>query len=370
MAEDRIETVVVIGGGQAAGWVAKTLRAEGYTGRLVMIADETHPPYERPPLSKAVLAGEADAASTHLLKPDELAGLAIERWQPERATAIDRERRIVRTESGRELRYDRPGDRQPGGTARRLPESIVRTPKLHYLRTLDDGPAELGRSLRASRRVVVSGGGLDRPGGRRPPRASSASRAVLVEGAPRPVRAQSLPLAVSDFLLDLHRAQGVELRLGAQLAALDPHPEDASRVRATLADGRVTDADCAVAGIGPGADPGAGARGGRPDGGGRHRGRTNTAPPSDPAIFACGDVASHPNAWLKRPHAARILGPNAQNQAITAARALVGTRVPYARDSLVLVRSVRRDPADPRRTPATPPPWAGARRPGGAPRHR
>ncbi|MGN4119308.1 FAD-dependent oxidoreductase, partial [Burkholderia gladioli] len=81
MAEDRIETVVVIGGGQAAGWVAKTLRAEGYTGRLVMIADETHPPYERPLLSKAVLVGEADAASTHLLKPDELAGLAIERWQ-------------------------------------------------------------------------------------------------------------------------------------------------------------------------------------------------------------------------------------------------------------------------------------------------
>ncbi|RBL66379.1 pyridine nucleotide-disulfide oxidoreductase, partial [Pseudomonas sp. MWU13-2625] len=52
-------TVVVIGGGQAAGWVLKTLRSEGFAGRLVMIADEPHLPYERQPLSKAVLAGDA-----------------------------------------------------------------------------------------------------------------------------------------------------------------------------------------------------------------------------------------------------------------------------------------------------------------------
>ncbi|WP_186180287.1 NAD(P)/FAD-dependent oxidoreductase [Burkholderia gladioli] len=323
MAEDRIETVVVIGGGQAAGWVARTLRAEGYTGRLVMIADETHPPYERPPLSKAVLAGEADAASTHLLKPDELAGLAIERWQPERATAIDRERRIVRTESGRELRYDRLVI-ATGGTARRLPESIVRTPKLHYLRTLDEA-AKLGRTLRASRRVLVIGGGwigLEVAATAR----KLGIEAVLVEGAPR-LCARSLPLAVSDFLLDLHRAQGVELRLGAQLAALDPHPEDASRVRATLADGSVIDADCAVAGIGLVPNLALAREAGLAVEDGivvDEYGAT-----SDPANFACGDVASHPNAWLKRRTRLESWA-NAQNQAITAARALLGTRVPYA----------------------------------------
>ena len=60
-------TVVVIGGGQAAGWIVKTLRKDGFTGRLVMIADEIHLPYERPPLSKAVLSGDADIDTVRLV---------------------------------------------------------------------------------------------------------------------------------------------------------------------------------------------------------------------------------------------------------------------------------------------------------------
>lgn len=89
-------TIVVIGGGQAAGWVVKTLRKEGFDGRLVMIADEVHLPYERPPLSKAVLSGEADIDTVRLVKPDDFDALNIEAWQPDCATSIDREQRIVR----------------------------------------------------------------------------------------------------------------------------------------------------------------------------------------------------------------------------------------------------------------------------------
>ena len=58
----------MIGGGQAAGWIVKTLRKEGFDGRLVMIADEIHLPYERPPLSKAVLSGEADIDTVRLVE--------------------------------------------------------------------------------------------------------------------------------------------------------------------------------------------------------------------------------------------------------------------------------------------------------------
>ena len=83
-------TVVVIGGGQAAGWVVKTLRKEGYAGRLVMIADEAHPPYERPPLSKAVLAGDAGIETVRVVQPEDLAALNVEAWQPDCATSIDR----------------------------------------------------------------------------------------------------------------------------------------------------------------------------------------------------------------------------------------------------------------------------------------
>ena len=64
------QTIVIVGAGQAGGWAAQTLRKEGFAGRLVLIGDEAHPPHERPPLSKAVLAGEAAPESTWLQKPE------------------------------------------------------------------------------------------------------------------------------------------------------------------------------------------------------------------------------------------------------------------------------------------------------------
>ncbi|MDP5009306.1 MAG: FAD-dependent oxidoreductase, partial [Glaciimonas sp.] len=86
-------TIVVIGGGQAGGWVLKTLRAEGFDGRLVLIGAESHAPYERPPLSKAVLAGTAEASSVHLFSADDFQALNVECWQPDEAVTIDRDTR-------------------------------------------------------------------------------------------------------------------------------------------------------------------------------------------------------------------------------------------------------------------------------------
>ncbi|KMZ13495.1 Ferredoxin reductase [Candidatus Burkholderia humilis] len=92
-----LQTVVVIGGGQAAGWIVKTLRKEGFDGRVVTIADEIHLPYERPPLSKAVLAGDADIETVRLVDHDAFAALNVEAWQPECAASIDRDDQAIAT---------------------------------------------------------------------------------------------------------------------------------------------------------------------------------------------------------------------------------------------------------------------------------
>ncbi|HEV3431347.1 MAG TPA: FAD-dependent oxidoreductase [Paraburkholderia sp.] len=317
---DAPRTVVVIGGGQAAGWVVKTLRQEGYAGRLVMIADETHLPYERPPLSKAVLAGDADIETVRIAKPDEFAALNIEAWQPDCATSIDRANRTVTTRSGREVKYDRLVI-ATGGAARKLPANIAKSAHVTYLRTLDEAMA-LGERLRRSQRVLVVGGGwigLEVAATAR----KLGVEATVIEGAPR-LCARSLPNEVSQFLLDLHRANGVDIRLNAQLVSLDDHGEG---VRATFADGSTLDADFAVAGIGLAPHTAIAEAAGIDVNDGivvDEFGQT-----SDSDIFACGDVANHPNAWLKRRVRLESWA-NAQNQAIAAAKAVLGVKTPYA----------------------------------------
>ncbi|MHB9835000.1 NAD(P)/FAD-dependent oxidoreductase [Paraburkholderia terrae] len=317
------QTIVVIGGGQAAGWVVKTLRKTGFEGRLVMIADEIHLPYERPPLSKAVLSGDANIDTVRLFASDDFASLNVEAWQPDVATRIDRAERIVRTQSGREVQYDRLVI-ATGGAARKLPASLVKTDHIAYLRTLDEASA-LGERLRASKHVLVIGGGwigLEVAATAR----KLGVAATVVEGAPR-LCARSMPPVVSEFLLDLHRSNGVDVRLSAALTSLDTHPEDAGKVRATLADGSTLDADFAVAGIGLTPHTSIAEAAGLPVNDGivvDEHGMTN-----DPRIFACGDVANHPSAWLKRRVRLESWA-NAQNQAIVVAKAALGQFEPYA----------------------------------------
>jgi len=314
-------TVVVIGGGQAAGWVVKTLRTEGFEGRLVMIADEVHLPYERPPLSKGVLAGEADIETVRIAKPDEFATLDVETWQPDCAVAIDRTKRTVTTRSGREVKYDRLVI-ATGGAARRLPASVAKSAHVTYLRTLDEALA-LGERLRRSQRVLVVGGGwigLEVAATAR----KLGVAATVIEGAPR-LCARSLPQEVADFLLELHRANGVDVRLNSALVSLEDREEGG--VRATFADGSTLDADFAVAGIGLTPNTALAQEAGLAVEDGivvDEFGET-----SDADIFACGDVANHPNAWLKRRVRLESWA-NAQNQAIAAAKAVLGVKAPYA----------------------------------------
>src|ERR1700727_1221285 len=120
--------VVIVGAGQAGGWAAKSLLESGFKGEVVLIGDELHPPYQRPPLSKEVLLGEKPPESTYLWP----GGLPIEFLTGIRVQAIDRLSKSLRLSDQGEVRYDKL-ILATGGRVRRLDIAGA-----HYLRTIED----------------------------------------------------------------------------------------------------------------------------------------------------------------------------------------------------------------------------------------
>ena len=149
--------IVIIGAGQAGGWAAQTLRKEGYTGPVVLIGDEMHPPHERPPLSKAVLSGEAAPESLSLQKREAFDALALD-WRPRsRVTRIDPAAGQLELAGGEKLAYGRLMLCM-GGRARTLKLPGADAAGIYTLRTIEDALA-LAPSLRPGSTVVVVGGG-------------------------------------------------------------------------------------------------------------------------------------------------------------------------------------------------------------------
>jgi 3-phenylpropionate/trans-cinnamate dioxygenase ferredoxin reductase subunit len=210
--------VVVVGAGQAAVAAAEALRAGGHAGSLTLLGDEPHGPYHRPPLSKGWLAGEMQAAQLVMRAPEMLAkkGIVLRTGTP--VAALHRAEREVALADGERLPYDALV-LATGATPRRLPglEGAA------VLRGLADAQALAARlqALKAAGRPmnVVGGGfiGLEV--------AATARKlgldVTLFEAQPR-LLARALPLLLSDWFADLHRAHGVDLRLGAVADGLDP----------------------------------------------------------------------------------------------------------------------------------------------------
>jgi 3-phenylpropionate/trans-cinnamate dioxygenase ferredoxin reductase subunit len=176
------ETIVIVGAGQAGGWAAQTLRKEGFGGRIVLIGEESHPPHERPPLSKAVLAGDALPETTRLMKSEAFEGLGLE-WRPGVcATRIDRAAKRLHLADGEAVAYDKL-ILCTGGRARRLTIPGADSDGVHTLRTIGDALA-LAPVLKPGNSVVVVGGGwiglevAARRHGRRAPTSSSWRRKV------------------------------------------------------------------------------------------------------------------------------------------------------------------------------------------------
>jgi 3-phenylpropionate/trans-cinnamate dioxygenase ferredoxin reductase component len=310
-----LETIVVVGGGQAGGWAARTLRSEGFAGRMVLIAEEQHPPYERPPLSKAVLAGEAAPETTHLFKPGALKELGLHWRRGERAAAIDRDAKRVVLGHGELIDYDKL-ILCTGGRPRWPAVPGADLPGVFALRTIEDSLA-IGRALAEVKRLVVVGGGWIGLEVAATARKKDVAVTVL-EARPR-LCERTVPSQVSEYLLALHRKHGTEVILGCGLVGFASAPGRA--LSAQLDDGRTLEADIAVVGVGLVAnDELARAAGLACENGVLVDDRCRT---SDPDILAAGDVAIGPNRWIGQ----RIRlesWQNAQDQAIVAAKVALG----------------------------------------------
>ena len=311
-------TIVIIGAGQAGGWAAATLRSEGFEGRIVLIGDEPHPPHERPPLSKKVLAGEATAASTHLMPAEEFAALDVDLRTPIRASAIDRVNKQVTLEDGEKITYDRL-ILTTGGRARTLPVPGADLPGALTLRTLADAEA-LGERLTQGRRIIVIGGGWI--GLEVAATARAAGCEVVVLEAQDRLCQRAVPAELSEFLHHLHSEHGVEIRMGVSVEGIHGSGE---ALEVDLGGERLR-ADTVV--IGVGLEPNgelAEAAGLTCDRGVVVADDTTT---DDPYIFAAGDVTVSPNTWAGGPTRLESW-QNAQDQGIAAAKAALGSPVKH-----------------------------------------
>ncbi len=249
------ESVVIVGAGQAGVQTAEALRSGGYTGPITLLGDEPHGPYHRPPLSKAWLAGEMDAAQLVMRAPEMLARKSIDLRTGVCVTAIDRAARHLRLADGSTLPYGALV-LATGATPRTLPLAGGDTPGVLALRGKDDASAiaeRMAACLAAQQPVVVIGGGFI--GLEVAATARKKGLAVnVLEAAPRLLGRVLAPM-LSDWYAELHRSHGVQLVLDARIAAIETAASgDVAGVR--LADGTLVPAGLVVVGIGVQANDG------------------------------------------------------------------------------------------------------------------
>jgi len=248
-------TVTVVGASLAGLRAAQTLRDGGFSGRLVMVGEERHPPYDRPPLSKQVLAGTWPPERTTLADDAALDVLGIEARLGQRALALDAAARQVTLDDGTRIAADAVVV-ATGASPRCLPGTEGRD-DVFVLRTLEDAErlraaidvARGATSASGSCKVTVVGAGFI--GAEVAATCAGLGCDVVVLEALQTPLEPALGALVGGACGALHVRHGVELRTGAQVAAIDPAPGTAGgRKTVHLVHGDSVDADVVVVGIG------------------------------------------------------------------------------------------------------------------------
>ncbi len=237
-----IETVVIVGAGQAGASAILELRANKYEGKIILVGDETHLPYERPPLSKDVILNPAET-KIEILSEQKLADLGVEVIRGNGVVKINSEAKTIDLQNGDSVAFDKLL-LATGGAARRLPNFDALGKHVYTLRNLEDSQA-LVPVLQAGRRIVLIGGGVIGL-----ELASSARykecNVTVIEQGPM-VMGRSSPRVLSEFLLAQQRLAGVDVRLETKVADCKL---DGEEVVITLEGGEELRADAVVYGIG------------------------------------------------------------------------------------------------------------------------
>jgi NADPH-dependent 2,4-dienoyl-CoA reductase/sulfur reductase-like enzyme len=315
-----VEDIVIVGAGHAGGCAASTLRSSGFKGRVTLIGEEPYPPYERPPLSKELLAGTISHENTYLRSRQWYGEQDIDLRLVSPVSGIDRSSQRVELSKGGTVSYDTLMLCM-GARPRVLPFADRHAPHIFYLRSIEDTLALRDR-LRPGVRIAIIGAGFIGLEIAATARKSGCTVTVL-ETADQPL-ARVAPPEIGDYVADLHRRNGVDLELNCSVSAIE-NGNTCCTVR--TADGQAFEVDLVAIGVGavPNTELAEAADLVTDDGVVVDQfGKT-----SDPRIFAAGDVTKHFNPLLGR--AIRLEAwQNAQNQAIAVAKIIAGGSEAFA----------------------------------------
>jgi 3-phenylpropionate/trans-cinnamate dioxygenase ferredoxin reductase subunit len=316
-------TAVIVGTGIAGTSAALRLRSSGFDGRVLLIGDEPHEPYRRPPLSKDLLSGSTPAERIRLRPRETWEKQEIELRTSSRVASVDTDAKSLSLADGEQLRYDQLL-LATGGRPRMLPQAVCATglDGVHTLRTMSDIPA-LQAALTPGSSVLVIGAGLIGA------EVAATARGLgcpvmMLEAAEQPL-SRLLPPQISQVYAGLHREHGVDLHTGVQIASLERIDLG---LLATDAEGRKWLADAVVVAVGmtPSTEL-AEAAGLEVDNGIVVDEYFRT---SAPEVFAAGDVANQPNLLLGGRHRVEHW-TSAQEQGTAVARSMLGEREPYGK---------------------------------------
>ncbi|MCY6381338.1 NAD(P)/FAD-dependent oxidoreductase [Hoeflea prorocentri] len=315
------DPIIIIGAGQCGLKAAETLRQKGYEDGLMLIGDEPHAPYQRPPLSKAFLKGELPLKGLMLKGSDFFEKFDIDARLSCPIQSIDPAARTISPADAEPIAYSRLL-LATGTRSRRIPVPGLELDNVFYMRTIADVEAiTAALALVPTSRVTIIGGGyigLEVASALR----SFSSEVTVVEGMERVLQRVVSP-QMSAYFHNLHTGHGVNILVNARLEALEG---DGSVERVRLGDGQVIETDMVLMAVGAepvcdlAADAGVKINNGI---------ETDTdCLTSDPHIYAAGDCASFYSARYDR-HIRLESVQNAIDQGKHAANAMLGTKEPY-----------------------------------------